>query len=91
MLSRADDATIKAVLSELSRTRPSRGAPLVLALDDLEAGRVAEVFGRSEPLIVARLLHYVSVPARREGLLSRLPWQFRPLVEKHLTAMADSD
>ena len=79
------------MLSELSRTRPSRGAPLVLALDDLEAGRVAQVLGTLEPVTVARLLYYVSAPARREGLLSRLSWQFRPLVEKHLAAMADSD
>jgi serine/threonine protein kinase len=97
VLSRADDATINAVLSELSRQWPSRGAPLVLALDDLEAsrvveaGRVATVLGQSAPVTVARLLHYVNTPARRESLLSRLPWQFRPLVEKHLTAMADSD
>ena len=91
VLTRTDDATVKAVLGELARKRPSRGAPLVLALDDLEAGRVAQVLGRSEPATVARLLHYVSTPGRKERLLSRLPWQFRQLVEKHLTAMADSD
>ena len=64
----------------------------MLALDDLgAAGRVAQVLGKSEPLTVARLLYYVSDPARRESLLSRLHWQFRPLVEKHLAALADSD
>jgi serine/threonine protein kinase len=91
VLSRTGDDTVKAVLSELSRTRPSRGAPLVLAFDDLGAARVAQVLAALEPVNVARLLCYVTTPARREGLLGRLPWQFRPLVEKHLAAMADSD
>jgi len=91
VLSRTGDDTVKAVLSELSRTRPSRGAALVLALDDLEAGRVAQVLGTQEPVTVARLLYCVTTLARRQGLLSRLPLQFRPLVEKHLAVLADSD
>jgi serine/threonine protein kinase len=91
VLAKADDATVKAVLSELSRKRPSVGAPLVLTLDDLDAGRLVQVLGESEPLIVARLLHYVATPDRRKDLLGRLPRQFRTLVEKHLAAMADTD
>jgi hypothetical protein len=91
VLLRADDATVKAVLSELARNRPSRGAPLVLALDDLETGRVAQVLGNSDPVTVARLLHYVSTPGRRETLLNRLPRLVRPLVDKHLRSLEDSD
>ena len=91
VLWRTGDDTVKAVLSELSRTRPSRGAQLILALDDLEAGRLAQVLGTQEPITVARLLYSVTTLVRRQGLLNRLPWQFRPLVEKHLAAMAESD
>lgn len=91
ILARANDATVKAVLYELARERPGRGAPLVIALDELEAGRVAQALGNSEPVAVARLLHYVGAQDRRENLLGRLPWQFRPLVEKHLDGMADND
>ena len=91
MLSRTGDVTVKSVLSELSRTRPSRGAPLVLALDDLEAGRGTQVLGTLEPITVARLLHCVTTLARRQAMLSRLPSQFRPLVEKHLAKLAESD
>lgn len=91
VLGKADDATVKAVLSELSRHRPSMAAPLVLALDDADAGRLAQLLGQSEPLLVARLLHYVASPDRRKDLLGRLPRQFRTLVERHLTAMEDND
>jgi serine/threonine protein kinase len=91
VLSRADDDAVKDVVSELSRTRPSRGAQLILALDDLEAGRVTQVLSNLEPRTVARLLHYVNVSERRKVLLDRLPRQFRPLVERRLAALADSD
>jgi serine/threonine protein kinase len=90
-VSRAKDSTVKAILAELSEARPSRAAPLVLALDDLDAGRLGQVLGSSTPAVVARVLHYVSSPARRRGLLSRLSSQFRPLVERHLKSLEDDD
>jgi hypothetical protein len=84
VLARAGDPAVGAVLSELSRTRPDGGAPLFLALYDLQAGRAARVLATLEPAVLARLLRNVSPPDRREGLLGRLPLQLRPLAEKRL-------
>jgi flagellar motility protein MotE (MotC chaperone) len=91
VLSRTGDDVVRDVLSELSRNRPSRAAPLALVLDDLEAGRLPRVLGAMEPVAVARLLHYMTTPQRRQRLLAQLSRQFRPLVEKHLATLAAGD